>query len=361
MRQIADAVLYEGYLLYPYRADALKNRYRWTFGTLYPRAFAEAEDGTDPWWMQVECLVRARPAASVTVTARFLRLHEPGEGVGREGEALERAVAATHRLAALSEQPHETLAAVPPEPPLHAGLAVAATAVAGDVLRLSARLENRTPLASRAPDDARRAALRHAFLSTQALLTVQGGEFVSLLDPPAALREAAAGCRNVGVWPVLVGAAEARDAMLAAPIILYDHPRVAPESPGDLFDGTEIDELLTLRVMTLTEPERQAMRSADERVRGLLERTERLTPEARIKLHGAVRDRRGVAGALRPGVRVRLRPRARGDAMDVILAGRTATVVTLEQDYDGRGYVVVTVDDDPGQDLGREGVLAHRF
>jgi hydrogenase maturation protease len=123
-------------------------------------------------------------------------------------------------------------------------------------------------------------------------LSVREGEFVSLLDPPEALREAAAGCRNVGTYPVLVGDEGERGVMLSSPIILYDYPQIAPESAGELFDGTEIDEILTLRIMTLTDEEKHEMRGADERARRILERTEQLPAEQLMKMHGAMRSLR---------------------------------------------------------------------
>ena len=100
----------------------------------------------------------------------------------------------------------------------------------------------------------------------------------------------AAGCENAGLWPVLVGAPGARDTVLASPIILEDHPRIAPESPGDLFDGGEIDELLALNILALTDAEKAEMAASDPRVREILERTEGLTPEQLMALHGTVRD-----------------------------------------------------------------------
>jgi len=144
------------------------------------------------------------------------------------------------------------------------------------------------------PDD--RAALQTlSLLSTHAILHVQsGGEFVSLTDPPEDLRAAAAACQNQGLWPVLAGDDGARDAMLAAPIILYDYPRVASESAGDFFDGTEMDEMLALRVLTLTDEEKAQARLTDPRARALLDRTENLSNDSMLKLHGIMRG-------LRPG------------------------------------------------------------
>ncbi len=152
---------------------------------------------------------------------------------------------------------------------------------------------NRTPFEA-AGAAATRPWLR-SLISAHTILGVRNGEFVSLLDPPEAWNEAAAACVNVGVWPVLVGEPGRRDAMLSSPIILYDHPQVAPESPGDFFDGAEIDEMLTLRILTLTDDEKRSMAAVDRHARELLERTEAMGMEAMLGLHGAVRERRPTA------------------------------------------------------------------
>jgi hypothetical protein len=78
--------------------------------------------------------------------------------------------------------------------------------------------------------------------------------------------------------------------MLASPIILEDHPKIAPESPGDLFDGGEIDQLLVLNILSLTDEEKAEMRAADPRTREILERTERLSSEELMRLHGRLTD-----------------------------------------------------------------------
>jgi hydrogenase maturation protease len=137
-------------------------------------------------------------------------------------------------------------------------------------------------------------ALARSLVSAHTILEVRGGEFVSLIDPPQACRDCAAGCKNIGTWPILVGEAGQRDTVLSSPIILYDYPEIAPESPGDLFDGAEIDEILSLRIMTMTDDEKQEMRGSDERTRKILERTETLPEEQFKKLHGALRGLRTV-------------------------------------------------------------------
>ncbi len=240
------------------------------------------------------------------------------------------------------------------------------------------------PLQGEPPRDA---ALLQYFVSAHKILTLRGGEFVSLIDPPEVCREAAATCQNVGTWPVLAGEEGQRDVMLSSPIILYDYPQIAPESAGDLCDGTEIDEILSLRILTLTDEEKREMRQSDERGRRILERTETLPEEQWMKLHGVLRGLRPgfggypmnewewqlledkapveslhVAGVdLKAGDRVRLRPRKGGDIFDMALAGQVATIEAIEQDYEGHYQFAVVVDSDPGRDMGMKRQPGHRF
>jgi hypothetical protein len=324
--QIADAVLYEGYLLYPYR-PSVKNRQRWTFGGLYPRSYSEVQAGTDPWMCQTECLVDARRGTRLSIRVRFLHLQlrrvesaesQPGGNLAFGGpstwqEAVEREVEVPELLLSkLIEQPDRCAFAFlghceqdPTSAPQqttqrivsreqHAicgSVDVSADRMAGSLVKVTIRVKNETPLADASGADRDAAQLR-ALVSTHAILSVQQGEFVSLIDPPEPWREIAAGCRSIGMWPVLVGEPGARDTMLAAPIILYDYPQIAPESPGDLFDATEIDEILTLRILTLTDEEKQSMSDIDDRARALLERTESLAREQLMGLHGTMRGLR---------------------------------------------------------------------
>jgi hypothetical protein len=213
----------------------------------------------------------------------------------------------------------------------------------------------------------REQAVLHSMASTHVALGAAGGQFVSLIDPPPDLKDVARQCRNVGLWPVLVGEPGSTDCVLAAPIILYDYPHIAPESPGDLFDGTEIDEILSLRILTLTDDEKRAAADLDDRGAAMLRRTESLAREQLARLHGAMRPPRRVEAVhvghaeLRIGDRVRLAPRGGADAFDVILRGKTATIAAIEQDYENRLHLAVTVDDDPGADIGAAGKIAHRF
>jgi hydrogenase maturation protease len=330
--RVVNAVLYEGYILYPYR-PSVKNRQRWTFGGLYPPAYSAAQGGSDPCSLQTECLVEGDGHTRVEATVRFLhltarRVGELPEGCDSparyvealrvDGKLLQTWQEAEERTVALAETPLADLFAGPQtkgfafpagrrreeirqasgkavgvidrqQQALQGTVEVAAAAVGERLFRLTVRVANTTVLENAGRAD-RDEALLYALVSTHVILGVQGGAFASLLDPPDRCRAAAEACRNVGVWPVLVGEEGERDTMLASPIILYDYPQVAPESPGDLFDGTEIDEILTLRILTLTEDEKQAAAAVDERARALLRRTEGLGAEELLRLHGTLRQ-----------------------------------------------------------------------
>jgi hypothetical protein len=284
VEDIASAVLYEGYLLYPYRASSIKNRQRWNFGVLYPRAYAEQQSGADSWQSKTECLVRGAADAKLSVRVRFLQL---GHHRSDDSHARERDIALhSLRLSELASHPSTLMVKQPAEVLIE----VQAEAVETGLFKLRVKLINAAEFAGSTRDEA----LAKSLLSTHTILGIEGGEFVSLLDPPDELRDVAATCNNSGTWPVLVGEEGQHDAMLSSPIILYDYPQIAPESPGALFDGTEIDEILTLRIMTLTDQEKLEMGLTDERARQILERTESMPPEQFMKMHGVLRGLRGL-------------------------------------------------------------------
>jgi hypothetical protein len=350
VNKIAEAVLYEGYMLWPYRRSATKNQQRWTFGGVYPRSYSEARGEDDPWIMQTQCLVSGDRESAIEVKVRFLHVVE--RRIGRrnaEGtlefvdelrvgevrylswdEATEREVAVGRFELSELESParveidipggsaEEALAGPTGEVvgavvrswlPLRGTVEVEAEPLREGLFRVTVRITNTTswegenrergggtggrggfqtrPYETR-PYETR--PIRQTFVSTHTALEVEGGEFVSLMDPPEEFREAAQGCENIKTWPVLVGEEGERNKMLSAPIILYDYPQIAPESPGDLFDGTEIDQLLIFNVLTLTDEEKEEMRASDPRAREILERTESLSPEELMNLHGAIRE-----------------------------------------------------------------------
>jgi hypothetical protein len=332
VRAITDAVLYEGYILWPYRKSATKNQQRWTFGGVYPRGHSEGRED-DPWTMQTQCLLEGDAGASVEVSVRFLQVVErevarmtagglePTDEliVGEERylaweEALERELSAAPLRIAGEEAVERVAIAIEPGTEqedvldargrpagavvrrwerLEGAIEVRGEPIDEGAFRVTVRVENTTPFPR---GGSREEALRRTFCSTHAVLRSTDARFVSLTDPPERLAAAASACRNEGVWPVLVGEPGQRDTMLASPIILEDYPRIAPESPGDLFDGAEIDQLLILNILSLTDEEKAEMRATDPRAREILDRTENLNEEELMRLHGAIREFGAVRG-----------------------------------------------------------------
>ena len=326
-KKIAETVLYEGYVLWPYRRSAKKNQQRWTFGGVYPRAYSEARGEDDPWIMQTQCVVSGDEESTIEVRVRFLHVAE--RKVGRKrgealefvdelrtggelylswDEAIEREIGVGRfEISDLLESPMRVGIDIPggsrEEPLAEPGGEVVGAVVRGwrtlcgtveveaeplreGVFRVTVGITNTTPWGG----EGRESTLRQTFASTHTALEVEGGEFVSLTDPPDELREVAEACENLKTWPVLVGEEGERSMLLSSPIILYDYPQIAPESPGDLFDGGEIDQLLVLNILSLTEEEKEEKRASDPRTREILERTEALSEEELMNLHGAVRE-----------------------------------------------------------------------
>jgi hypothetical protein len=273
--------------------------------------------------------------------------------------------------------------------PMVGRLSMCADRLSEGLYRLRATFANESPADSSGSHNSFR---RSAFVSAHLLLHVDSGEFISLLGPDERLKIAIDECRQQGVFPVLAGEAGSRNCMLCSPIILYDYPQVAPERAGDFFDGTEMDEMLALRVMTLTDEEKAEMRRSDPHARAILERTEMLPPDHLAKLHGAVRGMRPVVaetsepeidgkmeawdpfaerpplesvrvfGAdVRRGDRVRLWPQKKADIMDMAMEGKVAVIEAIEQDLEDQIQFAVVLEDDPGRDMGMLRQAGHRF
>jgi hypothetical protein len=288
VEKIADAVLYEGYLLYPYRPSAVKNQQRFNFGVLYPREYCDLEAGPDSWQMRTECLVLGSAFTNIEVKVRFLQMvvrQEWQEGQERE------VTSPVCSLDSILTHPYRREFLFEGGEALRGELELGALQLDEALFRVTLSVRNLTKLKD-AHNLNRDQILLRSLVSVHSILEAADGQFVSLLDPPEHLKPAAAGCQNMGAWPVLAGEEGQRNLVLSAHIILYDYPQIAPESPGDLFDGTEIDEILALRILTLTDSEKLEVRNGDDRARRILERTEMLPPEHFQKLHGVLRGMR---------------------------------------------------------------------
>ncbi|WP_284581283.1 hypothetical protein [Streptomyces sp. 2P-4] len=437
-RQVADAVLFEGYVLYPYRASAAKNRMRWQFGVLVPPAWGPA--GGEPSAQHTELVMEPRGDAELAVELRFLharrRTVEEARGDGSftpvpelrlpdrvlvpwdEGteETVRMAVPVADLEAGVVELPFARPAAEEAEPVTdadgrQAGRLVRRAERLDGVLRLRAE---QLDLPYRAlkltatvdntsdweppPGAGREAALARSLVAAHLLLGLSAGSFLSLTDPPEWARAVVADCTNRHTWPVLAGDGGRADVVLSSPIILEDHPRIAPESAGAMYDATEIDEILALRTAALTDEEKREARGTDPRAAAVIDLADTMPPEVLDRLHGAVRafreatspaapppgvpepqppgaaarpdtpwwdpagdpaapapERVVVAGVpVGPGSRVVLRPGLRRtDAQDLFLLGSTALVEAVLHDVDGAVHLAVTVDGDPGADVRR--------
>ncbi|GAB2445758.1 hypothetical protein [Streptomyces incanus] len=453
-RHVADAVLFEGYVLYPYRASAAKNRLRWQFGVLVPPSWTAAAAEHDV--QHTELLMEPRRGATLAVEVRFLHaqrrtvqraLPDGGFETVRELPLDDRVLVPWDegreervRLSVDVDELTKTAVVVPfarpaaeeTEPVTDATGAVVGRLVRrreeiGGVLRLSASpldgpyatqrlrvvVENTSDWL---PEEGagRDAALPRSLVATHTLLYLDSGQFLSLTDPPQWAKGAVAACRNLHTWPVPAGEPGSRDLVLSSPIILEDHPAIAPESLGVLYDATEIDEILALRTAALTDEEKREARGTDDRAAAVIDLTDSMPAQMLERLHGAVRSLREVttsgasalrspvpdvpgfgagAGAsgvfredgfvrqdtpwwdpgadasvdpardhvlvdgrkVRAGSRVVLRPRLRhSDAQDLFVAGRRALVEAVLHDVDGGVHIAVTLEDDPGADIRRE-------
>jgi hypothetical protein len=416
--KVADAVLFEGYLLYPYRASARKNQLRWQFGVLTPPAFA-AESG-EPAGNRTECLLEAPPDATLHVRLRARSVYDAdgapvdelvvdGQRVFGWEEGLTSVVDAVATVGELLAGARTVAFGLPEELdvepvdggsvhrrcwPLAGRLVLSAAELPGPYGALRLRLDVVND--SECPAGVRReVALRTSLIAAHSLLAVDDGTFLSTTDPPQWARAATSELANEHTWPVLGGPPGRSDIVLSSPIILADHPELAPESPTDLFDGTEIDEILSLRTLALTDQEKAEARATDPRAAAVIDSVDRMPPEIWERLHGAIRGLRpagesagetegqgrtevppweqpdapwwdpGADASVRPesdsvlvgpvrvakGSSVRLHPRGGGDAQDRFLAGMLATVHAVLHDVDGEVHVAVSLDDDPAADL----------
>jgi hypothetical protein len=387
VRQVADAVLYEGYVLYPYRASAQKNRSRWQFGVLMPPDYTAA-DPSERSTTQAECVLEhfgqgAEPRVAIAV--RFLQVQRRVTGTTSWDEAVEHEVelavdgarllgeGSARGFVILGGEERETTGGEPVtrrRSQLLGSVRVRVTPLPGPwrAARLTVQVVNESTMAP--GPVTREQALPSALVAVHMIITVSGGAFVSMADPPEWAGEAVRGCENVGCWPVLAGPPDGRHVMLAAPIILPDYPELAAESPGDLYDGTEIDEILTLRTLALTDEEKDAARATDPRAAALIDRVDAMDPRTLGQLHGTFRpvrqpwwdpeqdasvspgtDSVTVAGhRVAAGSRVTLRPGVRrADAQDMFLDGRTAVVEAVLFDVDDGAYLAVSLADDPDE------------
>ena len=324
LRAVADAVLYEGFLLYPYSKSALKNQMPFQFGVVMPDGYGDSSEPPSMRSQFVFCL-GSTSGARIEGMLRFLRIAEdPVE--------------------------EEVPFAFSPDAPFgfcfttHAlrGEINVGIEQNGDVATITLEILNHT---SAAADASRNEALRSAFVSAHVVLETEHGAFASAIDPPDIAARATARCFNDRLYPILTGdrasGVQTSKALLLSPIILDDFPRIAAASRTQTFDGTEIDELLMLSVASLTDEEKRDARAAHPYVESIVERAEALDPQTLQTLHGEIRK----------GTRVRVEPKRRADTWDDLVRGMTARVNSIQTDFEGNHYVGVVFDADPASEM----------
>jgi hypothetical protein len=385
-RAVADAVMYEGYILYPYRASAPKNRSRWQFGVVMAPGYT-AVDPSERDFAQTECVLEHGAETTVAVVIRFLQVQRRTSDGSSWDEAVEHEHVIRVDAARLLDGGHVTEFEIPAgeeregdivrrRENLTASVSVLATPLPGPwgAVRLRVRVENRT--ASATVPRTREDALPTALVAAHMIIGLDDGAFISMTDPPEWASAEVQACENVGCWPVLAGADGGRQVMLSTPIILYDHPELAPESPGDLYDGTEIDEILSLRTLALSDAEKQEARATDPRAAALIDRVEALGADDFKRMHGTIRSPRVVSGfpgvghdpGAGPGEPAGYEPAVpwwdpaadasvSPDTDAITVAGRRiarGSLVHVEAvllDVDDSAYLAVSLTDDPDQDL----------
>lgn len=380
VEELVSSLLYEGYALYPY-TPGVKNATPTPFGIVYPPTYAEAQPAAYSK-LRLEGVLEGGPDAELSATVRFLQ----AAGEGHEG--IERRIGlGPVTLAGLARGPLRErfgfkLRGVETTE-LRGRVAIRAEWLGPELARIKVCVHNESELPGGGADATRGEALRWSLLSVHPLAEVDGGRFISPLERDGDVGAAVEGCEPLNTFPVLLG--ESDEALLGAAIALPDHPELAPESLGNLFDNTEIEEALLLHVHALSDDERKQISEQDPAVKEMIERAAASTGEEIIGLHGRltyteptgnedaaaanlappkpppgldeIRGEKEIdanGSVVRLGDKIVLRPGTEGDVYDKILDGRTATVERIYKGYDERIYLGVTVDDDPGQDLLRE-------
>jgi hypothetical protein len=361
LEELVDSLLYEGYALYPYTPGATKNSTPTPFGIAYPPVYTATLSSTFDH-LELRCVLDAPPDAVLRAEVRFLAAG--GEGHQAQPRRVELLGAMVGALAQTPAEKQASVAAEKDAPPLAVALSLGADELDGGGYEVVLRIENRTLVRSGLD---RAGALARSMLSTHPVLSVTGGRFVSPLERP---------CASINTFPVLATASD--DAVVGAAIVLPDHPQIAPESRGGLFDSTEIEEALLLHVHALSDAEREEIEAGDPAVREMVARAASATPEEIVALHGRVtlrdpqtneppveppgladpragEDVAEVQGTtFRRGGKLVIRPGPDADLHARMLEGRVATIERIFTAYDGKMHLGVTIDDDPGQDLMRD-------
>lgn len=382
--QIVSSVLYEGHILYPYRANLRQTSHeRFTAGRVYPEGYSQLHHSLEPSVIQTECLlIPTSELPELDVSVRFLqplrrKIASVSEGCKSADESVTKHnIVPSLTVAGQTYQPWQEAAEreialgpiilrskqrnsiiVPFQYPavcshehirdehgrvrglilrnqeaVSGMVEIKTTPVKSDLIRVTVRLLNDTPIDLANQRDYESVAMQ-TFVSTHTILHAKGADFVSSMNTPAEYASTISACKNIGTWPVLIGdeSRQEHDTMLSAPACLPDYPKVASrelELPD--LEG-EIDELAMFSSITLSVRDEPSIVAKRDVVPTPFELPGRVTT---VSVGGA---------ELKPGDRVRLRSKHPGNT-DILLDGRTAVIQALEEDKEHHIHIAVVLE-----------------
>ncbi|MGI8952070.1 MAG: hypothetical protein ACR2FN_10845 [Chitinophagaceae bacterium] len=335
LENITQTLLYEGYALYPYHRSAIKNQKPIPFGVVFPQQYNIYNEHSHSK-MQTQCIVTGSDNLQINISVRFLHLlkveifekdlqQKTSESdfvqvhnVSLNGkiyqagwQTIERKISTgnlqisqliknrkvifikfdkVYDTTNISDENGETVAKqINSVSQIKGTIIVEAESVKNtqNAFRITVTVTNTTPFEN-TEAITRDEVLTQSFLSTHIILNTSDGQFISHQDPDEKWKTVIDECANINTWPILID--EANTTLLSSPIILYDHPQINPQSHGDLFDSTEIEEALLLHVNLLSDEEKKRISQSDEKLQAMLKKVGEITPEELINFHSGLKE-----------------------------------------------------------------------
>lgn len=334
LENITHTLLYEGYALFPYHRSAVKNQKPVPFGVVFPQHYNSYNEHAHSG-IRAQCIVTGSEDPLVNISVRFLHLKKTellerlvqGNGIhdftpvtdldvnGKSYQAgwqtIERTISTgdlpvsqflksgkvffiefdkMYDSKSIYYEGGEVAAKqINSVSEIRGAVSIEAAQIENihNAFRIAIHITNTTPV-EHAESVTRDDILSQSFLSTHTILQTKNGEFISQQNPPEKWRAAMEENKNINTWPILID--ENNTTLLASPIILYDYPRINPQSSGDLFDSTEIEEALLLHVGVLSDDEKKRIARSDEKLQTMLNKVSQITPEEFINFHSRLKD-----------------------------------------------------------------------
>ncbi len=318
LENLTRTVIYEGYSIFPYHRSAVKNQKPIPFGVIYPEKY-HINDPHAPSLMRTECIVVGAKGTAINITVRFLHLIttqscEPNEKsdnstFGNGWQTIERRIHSEDLLLAELVHKNKILPIAfdkidekeswdKEKAGVKSKQINSVSEIKGEIILDAFPVENKTGIyrlrvtvknntsVENSGTISRDEALRQSFLSTNTILKITNGELISCQNPPEDFKDIIAKCESIGTWPILID--ESHTTMLSSPMILYDYPKINPQSQGDLFDSLEIEEMLILHLSAMSDEEKEKIAETDAKIRAMLDKARQVTPAELLNLHGGM-------------------------------------------------------------------------